>query len=215
MLKKSHAQDHPTGEKTEFTMSTQTKLIVGLGNPGSEYDNTRHNAGWWLLDQLSQQFNLTLSPESKFHGLAARARIHGGDVWLLQPMQYMNRSGAAIAALAHFYKILPENIIVLHDELDLPIGSAKMKLGGSSGGHNGLKDTQAKLGTDKFWRLRIGIDHPRNSSTPLQPVADYVLKPPKQAERFEIDKTIDKAQDAINEWLTGNAQKAIQNLHAK
>ena len=215
MLKKSHTQDHPTGEHTEFTMSTQTKLIVGLGNPGSEYDNTRHNAGWWLLDRLSQQLNVTLSPESKFHGLTARARIHGGDVWLLQPMQYMNRSGAAIATLAHFYKILPENIIVLHDELDLPIGSAKMKLGGSSGGHNGLKDTQAKLGTDKFWRLRIGIDHPRNSSIPLQPVADYVLKPPKQAERSEIDKAIDKAQDAINEWLTGNTQKAIQNLHAK
>ena len=215
MLKKSHAQDHLTGEHTEFTMSTQTKLIVGLGNPGSEYDNTRHNAGWWLLDRLSQQLNVTLSPESKFHGLTARARIHGGDVWLLQPMQYMNRSGAAIATLAHFYKILPENIIVLHDELDLPIGSANMKLGGSSGGHNGLKDTQAKLGTDKFWRLRIGIDHPRNSSIPLQPVADYVLKPPKQAERSEIDKAIDKAQDAINEWLTGNTQKAIQNLHAK
>lgn len=192
-----------------------TKLIVGLGNPGNEYENTRHNAGWWLLDQLARQYNVSLSPESKFHGLAARARVNGDDVWLLQPMQYMNRSGAAIAALANFYKILPEHIIVLHDELDIPVGTAKMKIGGSTGGHNGLKDTQAKLGTDKFWRLRIGIDHPRNSSTPLQPVVDYVLKPPKQAERAEIDKAIDKAQDVMPDWLAGNFERAMRVLHAK
>lgn len=196
-------------------MSQPTKLIVGLGNPGAEYDNTRHNAGWWLLDALARQYGVMLSPESKFHGLAARARVNGDDVWLLQPMQYMNRSGAAIAALANFYKILPENIIVLHDELDLPVGAAKMKIGGSSGGHNGLKDTQAKLGTDKFWRMRIGIEHPRNTSIPLQPVVDYVLKPPKQAERVEIDKAIDKAQRAMADWLQGNFERAMRELHAK
>ncbi|TDR30580.1 aminoacyl-tRNA hydrolase [Hydromonas duriensis] len=192
-----------------------TKLIVGLGNPGAEYEQTRHNAGWWLLDQLARQYNINLSPESKFHGLTARTHINGDEVWLLQPMQYMNRSGAAIAALAHFYKITPEHIMVLHDELDIPVGAVKMKVGGSTGGHNGLKDTQAKLGTPQFWRMRIGIDHPRNSTTPLQPVADYVLKPPKQSERMEINKAIDKAEDAISDWLAGNFERAMRVLHAK
>ena len=192
-----------------------TKLIVGLGNPGTEYENTRHNAGWWLLDQLARQYNVHLSPESKFFGLSARARVGLQDIWLLQPMTFMNRSGQSIAALANFYKILPENVLVLHDELDIPVGAAKLKLGGSSGGHNGLKDTQAKLGTDKFWRLRIGIDHPRNSSIALQPVVDYVLKPPKQAERVAIDEAMDKAQAILPDWLAGNVEKAVRVLHAK
>ena len=192
-----------------------TKLIVGLGNPGTEYENTRHNAGWWLLDQLARQYNVHLSPESKFFGLSARARVGQQDIWLLQPMTFMNRSGQSIAALANFYKILPENVLVLHDELDIPVGATKLKLGGSSGGHNGLKDTQAKLGTDKFWRLRIGIDHPRNSSIPLQPVVDYVLKPPKQAERAAIDEAMDKAQAILPDWLAGNFEKAMRVLHAK
>ncbi|MGL4767391.1 MAG: aminoacyl-tRNA hydrolase [Formosimonas sp.] len=188
-----------------------TKLIVGLGNPGAEYENTRHNAGCWLLEQIARQYNARLSPESKFSGLAARA----GEIWLLQPMTYMNRSGQAIAALAHFYKIAPADILVLHDELDIPCGTAKLKLGGSTGGHNGLKDTQAKLGTPDFWRLRIGIDHPRNSSTPQQAVADYVLKPPKTNERQAIDQAIDKAHASLNDWLKGDFEKAMRELHAK
>ncbi|MFZ1890956.1 MAG: aminoacyl-tRNA hydrolase [Formosimonas sp.] len=196
-------------------MSQTTKLIVGLGNPGAEYENTRHNAGCWLLDALARQYGVTLSPESKFHGLAARARVSGGDVWLLQPMTFMNRSGGSIAALASFYKIAPADIIVLHDELDIPVGTAKIKIGGSTGGHNGLKDTQAKLGTDQFWRLRIGIDHPRHSSIPLQPVADYVLRAPKSNERELIDKAIDKAQDMMPDWLAGNFEKAMRELHQK
>lgn len=192
-----------------------TKLIVGLGNPGREYEDTRHNAGWWLLDALTRQYKVNLSPDAKFFGLTARARINGDDVWLLQPMQFMNRSGAAVAVLANFYKILPENIILLHDELDIPVGTAKMKIGGSTGGHNGLKDTQAKLGTPNFWRMRIGIDHPRHSTTPLQPVADYVLKAPKQAERAAIDTAIDKAQTALEDWFKGDFEKAMRVLHAK
>lgn len=192
-----------------------TKLIVGLGNPGAEYEYTRHNAGWWLLDNLMRQYQVRLSPESKFYGLAARARTNQGDIWFLQPMVYMNRSGISISALAQFYKINPEDILVLHDELDIPVGTAKLKLGGSTGGHNGLKDTQAKLGTDKFWRLRIGIDHPRNSSTPLQPVVDYVLKPPKQSERAAIDQAMDKAQDILPDWLSGHFEKAMRVLHQK
>lgn len=188
-----------------------TKLIVGLGNPGAEYEQTRHNAGWWMLEQLTRQYNVRLSPESKFSGLAARA----GDIWFLQPMTFMNRSGQSIAALANFYKILPADILVLHDELDIPCGAAKLKLGGSTGGHNGLKDTQAKLGTPDFWRLRIGIDHPRNSSIAQQPVVDYVLKPAKPNERQLINEAIDKAIASLPDWLNGNFEKAMRELHAK
>ena len=197
------------------TVMNTTKLIVGLGNPGREYEDTRHNAGWWLLDIIARQHHVNLSPDSKFFGLTARTRINGDDVWLLQPMQFMNRSGTAVAALANFYKILPENIILLHDELDIPVGTAKMKIGGSTGGHNGLKDTQAKLGTPNFWRMRIGIDHPRHGTTPLQSVADYVLKSPKQSERVEIDKAIDKCSDALQDWFKGDFEKAMRVLHAK
>ena len=196
-------------------MADTTKLIVGLGNYGAEYEDTRHNAGWWLLDDIAREYGTTLSTQSKFHGLAGRARIANTDVWLLKPMTYMNRSGLAIAALANFYKILPKDILVLHDELDIPAGTAKMKIGGSTGGHNGLKDTQAKLGTPECWRLRIGIDHPRNSGTPQQPVVDYVLKPPKQAEREAIEQSIGKAQTIIADWVAGDVEKAMRLLHQK
>ena len=196
-------------------MADTPKLIVGLGNYGNEYENTRHNAGWWLLDALAREYGVTLSAQTKFHGVAGRARIANTDVWLLKPMTYMNRSGQAIAALANFYKILPADILVLHDELDIPNGVAKMKIGGSTGGHNGLKDTQVKLGTPDFWRLHIGIDHPRNSGTPLQPVVDYVLKPAKQAERLAIDEAIDKAQKTIPDWVHGDFEKAMRHLNTK
>ncbi len=196
-------------------MADAIKLIVGLGNYGTEYENTRHNAGWWLLDELAREYGASLSAQSKFHGVAGRARIANTDVWLLKPMTYMNRSGQAIAALANFYKVLPADVLVLHDELDIPAGAVKMKIGGSTGGHNGLKDTQAKLGTPDFWRLRIGIDHPRNSGTPQQPVVDYVLKPAKQAEREVIDDAIFKAQKAIPDWVRGEYEKAMRVLHAK
>lgn len=191
------------------------KLIVGLGNYGSEYEHTRHNAGWWLLDALAQDWGVVLSAHSKFHGLAGRARVGGHEVWLLKPMTYMNRSGQAIAALAQFYKIAPAHILVLHDELDIAVGALKLKVGGSTGGHNGLKDTQAKLGTADFWRLRIGIDHPRNSGTPQQPVVDYVLKPCKQAERSVIDEALHKAQKGIPDWLNGQYEAAMRIVHAK
>ena len=167
------------------------------------------------MDELAREYGVTLSAQTKFHGVAGRARIANTDVWLLKPMTYMNRSGQAIAALANFYKILPADILVLHDELDIPNGVAKMKIGGSTGGHNGLKDAQAKLGTPDFWRLRIGIDHPRNSGTPLQPVVDYVLKPAKQAERLAIDEAIDKAQKTIPDWVHGDFEKAMRHLNTK
>lgn len=191
------------------------KLIVGLGNPGKEYSDTRHNAGFWLLEQLAHQYRVNLAPDGKFQGLVARARVAGHDVFLLQPMTFMNRSGQSIAALANFYKIEAQDILVLHDELDLPVGTAKIKIGGSSGGHNGLKDTQAKLGTAEFWRLRIGIDHPRHSSHPLQPVADYVLKAPKSNERAEIDLIMSRAQAIVPDWLAGDFSEAVRSLHVK
>lgn len=196
-------------------MTDSGKLIVGLGNPSGEYEDTRHNAGWWLLDDIAHEYGVTLSAQSKFHGHAVRARVSGTDVWLLKPMTYMNRSGQAIAALANFYKIQPEHVLVLHDELDLPCGAVKMKIGGSSGGHNGLKDTQAKLGTPEFWRLRIGIDHPRNSGTPQQSVVDYVLKPPRQAERDAIEQAMLRAQKIIPDWVAGDIEKAMRELHTR
>lgn len=191
------------------------KLIVGLGNPSKEYADTRHNAGFWLLEHLAHQYRVTLVPDGKFQGLVARTRVGGQDVFLLQPMTFMNRSGQSIAALVNFYKIEVQDILVLHDDLDLSVGTAKIKIGGSTGGHNGLKDTQAKLGTADFWRLRIGIDHPRHSTHPLQPVADYVLKAPKSNERIEIDGIMDRAQAVIPDWLSGNFEQAVCTLHAK
>lgn len=198
-----------------FNIMNTLKLIVGLGNPGKEYVDTRHNVGCWLLEQLANQYRVSLMPEGKFYGLVARACVDGQDVFLLQPMTFMNRSGQSISALANFYKINAKDILVLHDELDLPVGTAKIKIGGSTGGHNGLKDTQAKLGTSDFWRLRIGIDHPRHSAHPLQPVADYVLRAPKSNERIEIEGIMDRAQAVIPDWLAGNFEQAVRTLHAK
>ncbi len=189
------------------------KLVVGLGNPGDEYTQTRHNAGFWFCERLARELGASFSREARFHGLAANARSEG--VWLLMPQTFMNRSGQSVAALARFYRIAPAEILVVHDELDIPPGQLRLKFGGGLGGHNGLKDTQAKLGTPDFWRLRIGIDHPRNSGTPQQPVVDYVLKPPKQAEREAIEQSIGKAQTIIADWVAGDVEKAMRLLHQK
>ena len=154
-------------------MSTASpiRLVVGLGNPGPEYVDTRHNAGFWWVDALAHDLRAVLKPEGKFLGLAGRAQYEDRDVWLLQPTTFMNRSGQSVAALARFYKILPNEILVVHDELDLLPGDVKLKLGGSHAGHNGLKDIQAMLGTADFWRLRLGIGHPRTLQL-NQPVVD-------------------------------------------
>ena len=158
------------------------RLIVGLGNPGQEYAATRHNVGFWFVDQLAEKLKTPLAPQAKFFGRAARS----GELWLLQPTTFMNRSGQAVAALANFYKISPAEILVIHDELDLPPGGIRLKQGGGNGGHNGLKDIQARLGTPDFWRLRLGIGHPRTLNL-AQQVVDFVLHPPRKEEMPDIE----------------------------
>lgn len=185
------------------------RLIVGLGNPGAEYEQTRHNAGFWLVDQLAGH---RLAKEARFHGLAAKTRIAGNEVWLLEPQTYMNRSGQSVGAIARFYKITPEEVLVIHDELDLPPGAAKLKKGGSSGGHNGLKDITAVLGTQDYWRLRIGIGHPRTMGL-QQPVADFVLHRPRKEEQILIDEAIAKSEQIIPMLCEGKFDAATMQLH--
>ena len=160
------------------------KLFVGLGNPGPEYEATRHNAGFWWVDALARELKVVLAPERSYHGLAARANVAGQGVWLLQPQTFMNLSGKSVAALARFFKIAPEEILVAHDELDLPPGQAKLKRGGSHAGHNGLRDIHAQLGTGDYWRLRLGIGHPGARAE----VINWVLKKPAPDQRTLIDR---------------------------
>ncbi len=189
---------------------TIPRLIVGLGNPGAEYEDTRHNAGFWFVDRLARDLKVSLAPQSKFLGLVARA----GEVWLLQPTTFMNRSGHAVAALARFYKIAPEEILVVHDELDLLPGAIRLKQGGGNGGHNGLKDIQAQLGTPNFWRLRLGIGHPRSLKL-QQEVVDFVLHRPRAEEQQEIDAAIHRCLLAWPRLATGDFAAAQQQLHGK
>ncbi|MDR1849130.1 MAG: aminoacyl-tRNA hydrolase, partial [Zoogloeaceae bacterium] len=158
-------------------------LIVGLGNPGSEYEATRHNAGFRFLDALARKLGIALTPNGRFHGALARQ----GELWFLQPMTFMNRSGQSVRAVAHFYRITPEAILVVHDDLDLPPGGIRLKKGGGNGGHNGLKDIQAALATPDFWRLRLGIGHPREKNL-RQPVADFVLARPCAEEENAMEQ---------------------------
>ncbi|MEC4719106.1 aminoacyl-tRNA hydrolase [Noviherbaspirillum sp. CPCC 100848] len=186
------------------------RLIVGLGNPGPEYEQTRHNAGFWLVDQLAGH---RLVRESRYNALAAKTSIAGQEVWLLEPQTYMNRSGQSVGALARFYKIPADDILVVHDELDLPPGAAKIKKGGSSGGHNGLKDITAALGTQDYWRLRIGIGHPRTLNL-QQPVVDFVLHRPRKEEQPLIDEAIGKSIDIIPMLCEGKFEAAMMKLHS-
>ena len=192
-------------------MSNKIKMIVGLGNPGSEYEQTRHNAGFWFIDELAWQYKATLKEEKKFFGSVARISISGSDLWLLKPSTFMNRSGQAVAALAQFYKIKPEEILVVHDELDIPCGRIKFKLGGGNGGHNGLKDIQARLGTPVFYRLRLGIDHPGDRNL----VVGYVLNKPSPEHRQQIDEAINKSLKAVPMLLAGEWEEAVRFLHSK
>lgn len=192
-------------------MSNKIKMIVGLGNPGSEYEQTRHNAGFWFIDELAWQYKATLKEEKKFFGSVARISISGSDLWLLKPATFMNRSGQAVAALAQFYKIKPEEILVVHDELDIPCGRIKFKLGGGNGGHNGLKDIQARLGTPDFYRLRLGIDHPGDRNL----VVGYVLNKPSPEHRQQIDEAINKSLKAVPILLAGEWEEAVRFLHSK
>ncbi|AOY01219.1 aminoacyl-tRNA hydrolase [Jeongeupia sp. USM3] len=185
------------------------KLIVGLGNPGAEYAATRHNAGFWWVDQLARDAGVSLRHDAKFHGLAGRARFTGHEVWLLEPQTYMNKSGLSVVALAQFYKILPNEILVVHDELDLPAGEIKLKQGGGHGGHNGLRDIGTHLSTPNYWRLRIGIGHPGERNE----VVNFVLKPPRKEEQAAIDDALIRAHHILPLLLAGDTGAAMQKLH--
>lgn len=187
------------------------KLIVGLGNPTAEYEHTRHNAGFWFLDELAWQWKAAFKNEKKFFGDVARVARPEGDVWLLKPDTYMNLSGKAVQALANFYKIQPEEILVVHDELDIDCGAIRFKLGGGNGGHNGLKDIQAKLGTPQFYRLRLGIGHPGDKHL----VVGFVLNKPSAAERELIDRAIAKSLRAMDDVMAGQQEDAVRYLHSK
>ncbi|AZY48100.1 aminoacyl-tRNA hydrolase [Bordetella avium] len=193
-------------------MSEPIRLIVGLGNPGPDYETTRHNAGFWLADRLADDLRATFALEKGFMGMVAKARFEGENVLLLKPITYMNRSGQAVGALARFYKLAPEQVLVLHDELDLLPGQVKMKQGGGHAGHNGLKDIQAALGTPNFWRLRLGIGHPRTLNL-AQQVADFVLHPPRRDEQAEIDTVIDRCRAVVPALLRGDFAQATRQLH--
>ncbi len=187
------------------------RLIVGLGNPGSEYEGTRHNAGFWWVDAAATALGVRLAVERAYHGLVARSNQTHGPVWLLQPMTFMNLSGKAVSPLARFFKIEPAQILVVHDELDLPPGQTKLKLGGSAAGHNGLKDIQAQLGTPDFWRLRIGIGHPGARDE----VVDWVLRKPAPDQRELIHQAIDHSVLALPWLLEGDMGRALAKIHAK
>lgn len=190
---------------------TAIKLIVGLGNPGSQYRGTRHNAGADFVEALASQCHASLQAESKFFGLAGRVPLSGHDLRLLIPTTFMNRSGKAVAAMAQFFKIAPEEILVAHDELDIPPGTARFKRGGGHGGHNGLRDIVPALGNNKdFYRLRIGIGHPGHASK----VTGYVLGAPSQVDRSRIDACIEEAIAALPLLLDGDATKAMTRLHS-
>ncbi len=185
------------------------RLIVGLGNPGAEHAQQRHNAGFWWVDQIAVSENLPLRPQKGFFGDLARLRGPAGDVWLLEPSTYMNRSGQSVAAVARFYKIAPEEILVAHDELDLPPGQVKLKSGGGHAGHNGLRDLVAQLGTAAFWRLRLGIGHPGSREA----VIGYVLGRPPRSELERIEQAMHRALLLLPRMLRGELDAAVMELH--
>ncbi len=190
-------------------MQSPLRLIIGLGNPGSEYAETRHNAGFWFCERLARELGTSFSRESRYHGLVAKARVNGADCWLLMPQTFMNRSGQAVQALAHFYRIAPAEMLVVHDELDIPPGQMRLKFGGGLGGHNGLKDITSHLGTQDYWRLRIGIGHPGDRNE----VVNFVLKPPRREEREEIDAALDRALLAWPTLAKGEFNAATQKIN--
>ena len=192
-------------------MSARVQLIVGLGNPGREYQDTRHNAGFWFVDELARQQGASFSPEKKFQGDAARCRIDGEECWLLKPQTFMNLSGQSVQALANFYKIPLEAILVVHDELDLDAGVVRLKDGGGHGGHNGLRDIIQKMGGNNFLRMRIGIGHPGDKSR----VTGHVLNKVTQDDQIEIERAIDSAIRELPLIIHGEVQRAMNTLHSK
>ncbi len=186
------------------------KLLVGLGNPGPSYEDTRHNAGFWWLESVARELNVSLQPERAYFGRCARTTIQGELLWLLEPTTFMNRSGQSVAALARFFKIPPEAILVAHDELDIDPGELKLKKGGGHAGHNGLRDIHAQLGSPDYWRLRIGIGHPGVKSE----VVDWVLKKPAPDQREAIEQAMIRSLKALPDLLAGRMDKATAQIHA-
>jgi peptidyl-tRNA hydrolase, PTH1 family len=191
------------------------KLLVGLGNPGDKYEATRHNAGFWWVDQLAASSNSKLALESKFFSVVGKLNTAKlgltTDTWLIKPTTFMNVSGKAVASIANYYKISPAQILVIHDELDLPPETVKLKKGGGHGGHNGLKDITAALGTADFWRLRLGIGHPGDRNE----VVNFVLKAPSKDEQMAINQCIDKSIEIVPQLLSGDFENAMLKLHTK
>jgi len=191
--------------------SIDLKVIVGLGNPGPKYTETRHNAGFWFIEEVARKYSATFRSEKKFHGEVAKISLEGKEVWLLKPGTFMNRSGLAVQSLLSFYRIDAEQLLVAHDEIDLPPGTAKLKTGGGHGGHNGLRDIINQLGSKDFYRLRIGVGHPGSKDQ----VVDYVLHNASLDDRILIDRDIDDAVNVMPELVSGALEQAMQKLHSK
>ena len=185
------------------------KLIAGLGNPGPDYEHTRHNAGFWFVDEAARVLKAPLQMERGHFGLVARAHVGGQSVWLVEPQTFMNLSGKSVASVARFFKIAPDEVLVVHDELDLPPGEAKLKKGGGHAGHNGLRDIHAQLGSPDYWRLRIGIGHPGNRNE----VANWVLKKPSPDDHIAIAQALDRSLKALPQLITGEMDKATALIH--
>ena len=187
------------------------KLIVGLGNPGDQYSLTRHNAGFWFVDELARRCQAEFRPEKRFHGVLAQCRSRELDCRLFKPATFMNRSGQAVAAISRFFDIPREAVLVVHDELDLPPGTARVKQGGGHGGHNGLRDLISHLGGGEFYRLRLGIGHPGHRDQ----VVDFVLRKPSGDDRALIENAIAAALDVIAEIVDGQFGRAMNLLHVR
>jgi PTH1 family peptidyl-tRNA hydrolase len=191
------------------------RLLVGLGNPGAKYESTRHNAGFWWVDRVAQANKVSWRRESRFQAQVSHFSTAEGDVCLVKPETFMNLSGQAVASLANYYKIAADQVLVVHDELDLPAGAMKMKFGGGLSGHNGLRSIAACLNTQDFWRLRLGISHPRDSQAVGQAVVDYVLQSPRSEERSAIDSAMQQALKGLPMILAGEMEKAMKQLHTR
>ncbi len=189
---------------------TDIRLIVGLGNPGSQYEQTRHNAGYWLLDEVASSYGCVFKPESKFAAEVGRATINGTQVYLCKSAKFMNESGQSVAPLLNFYKFTPVQCLVIHDELDLPPGHARIKQGGGHGGHNGLRDIAARTGSKDFWRVRIGIGHPGHKNA----VSGYVLKRASADEQRLIDESIDIVLREFDRIVGGDLNAAMKTIHS-
>lgn len=190
---------------------TTVRLIVGLGNPGPEHKQTRHNAGFWFVDRITEQHHCRLKYEARFHGEVGRCELRGHDCHLQKPSTYMNRSGQAVVALTHFFRIPRDEVLVVHDELDLPAGVVRLKRGGGHGGHNGLRDLIAHLGGNDFLRLRLGIGHPGNRDQ----VIDYVLQRPSKQDCDLIQEAMDQAMEVMPLAVSGELERAMHKLHSK